>query len=101
MAINSVQGANAYTNVLNTTPQVENTQPRDLNPEASKTELNNENANTAQQAVEVTITQEARQRLSEQNNEESAKVAEQQLENESNQNTASAREVSQIVDIVA
>ncbi len=100
MNINSVQGANAYTNVQNTTPPVDTAQLRDQNLEASRTELNQESTTAAQQAFEVTITQEA-QRLSAETNEESAEVAAQQLEDQNNSNTEPAHETSQIVNIVA
>ncbi len=101
MIINSVQGANAYTNVQNTTPPVDTAQLRDQNLEASRTELNQESTTAAQQAFEVTITQEAQQKLSAENNEDSAQVAAQQLEDQNNPNPEPAHETSQIVNIVA
>ncbi len=105
MNINSVQGANAYTNVQNTTPPVEDTQLKEENLEASRTELNNENTAAAQQAFEVNITQEAQQ-LNAENNVETVQPAAQPIENQTtenqaNQTTATAHETSQIVNIVA
>ncbi len=100
MDINSLQGASAYTNASGSTSPVDNAQLRDQNVEASRTELNQESTTAAQQAFEVTITQEA-QRLSAEKNEESAEVAAQQLEDQNNSNTEPAHETSQIVNIVA
>ncbi len=107
MNINGVQGANAYTNVQNTTPPVDKL--REQNLEASRTELNNENTAAAQQAFEVTITQEAQQ-LSAKSNEAAPEVATQQAvqpiedqptENQANSDTEPVHETSQIVNIVA
>ncbi len=63
MDINSVQGPAAYANTLNTTPPVENTQTRDQNVEASGATLDSQTRQAAQQAFEVNITPEARDRL--------------------------------------
>ncbi len=107
MNINSVQGANAYTNIQNTTPPVDSAKLREQNLEVSRTEQNKENTTAAQQAFEVTITQEAQQ-LSAKNNEAPVQKAAQPIEDQTTKNQAnqnpepeSVHEASQIVNIVA
>ncbi len=109
MIINSVQGANAYTNTQNTSPAVDTAKLKEQNLEVSRTELNTENSTAAQQAFEVSITQEAQQ-LSAKNNEVAAKATAQQAvqpiedqttENQANSDTEPVHERSQIVNIVA
>lgn len=63
MEINSLQGSTAYSNAVNSTKPVENTQLADQNIEASKTSLEPENTRPAQDAFKVSITQEARDQL--------------------------------------
>lgn len=67
MNINSVQGPAAYASTLNTTVPVDNTQTRDQNLAASQAVLDDQTARVAQQAFEVTITQEAQDRLAQEN----------------------------------
>ena len=69
MDINSVQGSAAYANTLNTTPPVESAQTREQNIEASQTRLDEQANRAAQQAFEVNITQEARNRLAQETEE--------------------------------
>ncbi|MCD4674460.1 MAG: hypothetical protein K8S18_00480 [Desulfobacula sp.] len=101
MDINSLQGANAYTSVPNATPPVENTQLRDQNLEASKTDLREESANAAQKAFEVNITRQAQDKLAAEATEESVETQTTTPENQTNQNIIPAHERSQIVNIVA
>ena len=61
MDINNLQGPATYSRSLEKTSQVDNEQIREQNLEASRTELNSENSNTAKKAFEVTITQEAQE----------------------------------------
>lgn len=69
MDINSVQGSAASTNTLSTTPPVENVQTHEQNLEASQTRLDEQANRDAQQAFEVNITQEARNRLAQETEE--------------------------------
>jgi len=101
MDINSLQGANAYTNVSNATPPVDNTLLRDQNLEASQADLSTENTRAAQSAFEVDITQEAQNRLAAQSNEEPVETQATTPEDQTNQNIAQAHELSRIVNIVA
>ncbi|MCP3872227.1 MAG: hypothetical protein GY699_03610 [Desulfobacteraceae bacterium] len=105
MDINSSQGANAYTSAPNATPPVDNTQLREQNVEASRTELNTENTAAAQRAFEVTITQEAQNRLAAdaalRNQEAVNETQATSTENQTNQNAVPPAEANQIVNIVA
>ncbi|MBU1340738.1 MAG: hypothetical protein KKE44_24305 [Proteobacteria bacterium] len=101
MEINSLQGAAAYANVPNATPPVDNTRLREQNVEASRTDLNTENTQAAQQAFEVTLTREAQDRLAAQKAEASNAAQTQPPENQNNGTIAQTYETSQIVNIVA
>ncbi len=57
MDINSLQGSAAYAN--SPTPPVDNTATREQNLEAANTKLNTEKTSAAQEAFEVTISQDA------------------------------------------
>ncbi len=109
MEINNLSGAAAYTNTLTGTPPVEDTQLRDQNIEAARTEIDSQAAGTVQEAFEVTLTQEAQNRLA-----EDAEVAEPPEEAQTeepvqalppevpeNSNLVPANNASQIVNIVA
>lgn len=106
MNINSLQGVHAYTNAPNATPPINNTL-RTQNVEASRTDLTTENTTAAREAFEVNITQEAQDRLAAQTAEapEIPEAPEETQtttpENQTNQTIATAREESQIVNIVA
>ena len=101
MDINSLQGANAYTNVPEATPPVDNTLLRNQNVEASRTDLREESTNAAQKAFEVSITQEAQDRLAAEAAEKPTETRTATPENQNNQDIVPAHEVSQIVNIVA
>ena len=92
MEINSLQGATAYTNVPNTTPQVDKTVLPSQNPETSTVNLNTEKATNGQNAFEVSITQEAQDKLAAQTT---------TPEDQSNQTRKPALETNRIVNIVA
>ncbi|MCD4722643.1 MAG: hypothetical protein K8S13_22715 [Desulfobacula sp.] len=97
MEINSLQGANAYTNLPNAATPLDNSALRDQNLEASGTKLDAESTNAAQKAFEVTITPEAQDKLA-------AEPAETQAttpENQTRQNIVSAHETNRIVNIIA
>jgi len=97
MEINNLQGAKAYTNTPGTTPPV-----RNQNSEASITDLNLENTNTAQQAFQVNITQEAQDKLADQETRNIlAKTQTTTSEDQADNNITPAHEKSQIVNIVA
>ncbi|MFH2061210.1 MAG: hypothetical protein ABIJ59_20280 [Pseudomonadota bacterium] len=109
MEINSLQGAAAYSNASSATSPVNNTHLRDQNIEASRTDLDTQSARAAQEAFQVTLTQEARNLQSEATTrQESATQAQPQEQAQAqppearNNNTISrAIETSQIVNIVA
>jgi len=100
MEMNNMQVGNAYTNPPATTPQVDNTQLRDSNRAASKSDLNMENTNAAQKAFEVSITEDA-QRLAAQAAEKSAQTQTTTPEDQAAQNIVPAQVKSQMVNIVA
>lgn len=107
MEINSLQGAAAYASSLGATQPVENTQTRDQNVEASRTDLTTQSTSVAQEAFEVTITQEAQDRLAEDtaveetDSQEQVPVQAQPLEEQPPEPEQSPAETSQIVNIVA
>ena len=100
MEMNNMQGVNAYTNPPGTTPPVDNTQLQDQNRAASRSDLNTENTNAAQQAFEVSITRDA-QKLAAEAAEESAQTQTTTPEDQAAQNIVQAQGKSQIVNIVA
>ena len=104
MEINNLNASSAYTNASTANPPVHNTQLREQNIEASNAQLDRSTANAAQQAFEVTITQEA-QNLQAQNAQQTeAAVLEAQAQTEQPQNQEDAvpsNKASQIVNIVA
>lgn len=100
MEMNNMQGVNAYTNPPGTTPQVDSTQLRAQNSAASKSDLNTENTNAAQQAFEVSITEDAK-RLAAEAAEESAQTQTTTPEDQAAQNIVPAQVKSQIMNIVA
>lgn len=103
MEINSLQGANAYTNALETTPPTNDARLRDQNLEASRTDLNTESAQAAQKAFEVELTQEAQDRMATERTQEQTRTQAQTTapENQTDQNPVPTQEQSQIVNIVA
>jgi hypothetical protein len=107
MEINSLQGAAAYINASSANSPVDNTQVRDQNIEASRTDLDTRSTTTAQEAFEVTITQEARNLQAEAATEQTTAVAPpegppaQPAETPSNNTVVQASQASQIVNIVA
>lgn len=105
MDINSMQGTAAYANAPGSTPPVENTQPRDQNIEASRTDLDAQTTKAAQEAFEVTITEEARAKLSEEDAVEEAPTQDQLQapppEPKLTEPVQTSNDPSQIVNIVA
>ncbi len=101
MDINSLQGVAAYTNVPNTTPQIDKTILPSQNPETSTADLNTENASNGQNAFEVNITQEAQDRLAAEKTEAQIKKQTTTPDDQSNQNPRPAHGANRIVDIVA
>lgn len=99
MDINSLNGANAYSNIPASTPQVDNTQLREQNREAARSAL--ESQNQAKQAFEVSITQEAREKLAAQSTENTQKAQNEASGNANAKNTIPSHSASQIVYIVA
>lgn len=99
MNINSLQGSTAYTNAPSATPPVDNTQ-RNQNAETSITDLKSDSA-AAPKAFEVTITQEAQNRLAAQKTPAPNETKNTTPENQTGQNMASGYEKSQIMNIVA
>nr|NJM03928.1 hypothetical protein [Desulfobacula sp.] len=101
MDINSLKGASAYTDTRNTTPPVDQTQLQNQNPEASKTVQAKENANAAQKAFEVSLTEEARERMASEASRENLKTQSSAPVDQGGQGVAKAYETSRIVNIVA
>jgi hypothetical protein len=111
MDINSLQGSAAYANTLNATPPVENTQTREQNLAASTARLDEQTTRAAQQAFEVNITQEARDRLARETEEnpveepapaaEPAAVAAPEPSPAPAEETAPVRNTTPLVNIVA
>ncbi len=100
MDINSLQGTTAYTNTPGTTRRIDNAELREQNVKAAKTDLKTEDANAAQKAFEVSITEKARERQASEEAKE-AREAKAEAEMQNNRNTEQAHETSQIVNIVA
>jgi len=101
MDISSLRGVSAYTNTQTTLP-VDQKTIQNQNLEAPKIELTKENANAAQKAFEVTITEEAKARMaSETNPATSEKQSAPSSSDQDTQNVAKAYGTSQIVNIVA
>lgn len=69
MDINSLQGSAAYAKISGSTPPVDNTASRNQNIEAANSTLDAQITARAQQAFEVNITEEARERLARENQE--------------------------------
>lgn len=99
MDINSLNGVNAYSNIPGSTPPVDNTQLREQNREAARLAL--ESQNQAKQAFEVSITQEAREKLAAQSTENTQQAQNEISDNVNAKNTMPAHSASQIVNIVA
>ncbi len=99
MDINSLNGANAYTNTPNSTPSVDHTQLREQNLEASRPALDTQN--TATQAFEVSLTQEAQDRQAAETTQNAQETQTTAPENPNNETTAPAQNPNQIVNIVA
>ena len=98
MDISTIQGSNAYTANQQTPQPVEDTLPKRQNREAS--DLKQDNTRSSQQAFEVTITQEAQDRLAAEKLAVSAAQATAPGRGPSPA-PGSARDASQIVNIVA
>ena len=101
MDINSLQGATAYTNVPNTTPQVDKTVLPSQKPEASTADPNTENTTNGLNAFEVNITQEAQDRLAAETNKDQTNIQTTIPGDQDNLNTKPAHETNRIVNIVA
>ncbi len=111
MDINSLQGSAAYANVPNANPPVENTTARDQNLETPEAPLTTETTSDPKKAFEVTITQEAQDRLNSERAaaEASAQQASEQVapaqaepaEDQKDQNNPPAQGSGPIVNIVA
>ncbi|MBU1196661.1 MAG: hypothetical protein KKE62_10355 [Proteobacteria bacterium] len=99
MDINSLNGANAYSNIPGSAPQVDNTQLREQNREAAGSDL--ESQNRATRAFEVSITQEARAKLAAQTTENTQQAQNEASGSANTRNTMPAHSASQIVNIVA
>ena len=95
MAINSVQGASAYTNAINSAPPVDETTTRNQNIEASRTELDTQSSAVAQQAFEVNITQEAQDRLAREESQQRAQEAQQARDTQQAQQDQAAQQTEQ------
>ena len=103
MEINSLQGAAVYSNAA-ATPSVENTQLRNQNIESSRSDLDTRTANTAREAFEVNLTQEAQNLSAGQTvPQENLNADQSQARPPENQNTpaAESNDTSRIVNIVA
>ena len=103
MEINSLQGAAAYSNAT-ATPSVENTQLRNQNIESSRSDLDTRTANTAREAFEVNLTQEAQNLSAGQTvPQENLNADQSQARPTENQNTSAteSNDTSRIVNIVA
>lgn len=99
MNINSLNGVNAYSNIPASTPPVDNSQLQEQNREASRSELDYQ-ART-KQAFEVSITEEARQRLAAQNAENSRQARSEEIDSKDRNTIVPSQNASQIVNIVA
>lgn len=100
MDINSIQGANAYQNTQSTPPPVDDTQLREQNVEASRSEL--DTRREASRAFEVSLTQEARDLLAAEENDRATEPAESTTsEAAANEPVVPTQDASQIVNIVA
>ncbi len=100
MEINSSNGINAYANVPHTTPSTDNSQLRQENTEASRSDIDPQSSAT--QAFEVSITQEAQDRLAAENTQETEQAqAAAQPEDNTNEPAAPAQNTSPVVNIVA
>lgn len=95
MDINSLRGISAYANTP--TPPVDQNQ----NVEASKADLAKENTNAAQNAFEVTITEEAREKSTLEAKQETNKTQSAPPVDQGAQNEAKEYEASRIVNIIA
>ncbi|OGR45192.1 MAG: hypothetical protein A3J80_06260 [Desulfobacula sp. RIFOXYB2_FULL_45_6] len=101
MDINSLRGVSAYTSTQNTTPPVDQTVLQNQNLEASKAELTKENADVAQKAFEVTITEEAQKKIAAETTQKTSEALPEPPVDQSAQTVSKAYETSQIVNIVA
>lgn len=101
MDINNLRGASAYMNPPAPTPPVDQTMLQNQNLEASKAELTKETAVAAQKAFEVTITEEALEKMASEKKSETAEIQSAPPPDQSAQTVAKAYETSQIVNIVA
>jgi hypothetical protein len=101
MDINSLKGVSAYTNTQNTASPVDQALIQNQNLETSRTELTKENANAAQKAFEVSITQEAQAKMAFEAKQETTEKKAAPPVNQGAQNVSKAYESSQIVNIVA
>ena len=102
MDINSLRGVSAYTNPINTTPPIDQTMLQNQNLEASKAELTKETADAAQKAFEVTLTEEAQERMASETKPETSETQSAPPPSDQGaQGVAKAYETSQIVNIVA
>ncbi len=109
MEINNLSGAAAYANTLTGTPPVEDTQLRDQNIEAARTQIDSQTVSTAQEAFEVSLSREAQSRLAEDTEateppeatqtEEPVQALPPEVPN--NSNPVPVNNTSQIVNIVA
>ena len=97
MDIKSSQAAGAYTTPPATTPPADNTLLKTRTEQAPGTETTPD----SQRAFEVTLTPEAQTRLAADATQASAKTQPAMPENKDGQNTASAHQARQLVDIVA
>jgi len=101
MDINSLKGISAYTDTRNTTPPVDQAQLQTQTLEASKAAQAKENTNAAQKAFEVSLTEEARDRMASQASQEKLKTQSSAPVDQGGQGVAKAYETSRIVNIVA
>lgn len=101
MDMSSLKGVSAYTNTRNTTPPVDQAQLQNQNLEALKTGQAKENANAAQKAFEVSLTEEAREKMASEASQEKLKTQSSAPVDQGGQGAAKAYETSRIVNIVA
>lgn len=97
MNITNINGANAYANAPQLTPPVDNTQLKEQNIQASRSDL--ETQDTATGAFELSITQEARDRAATENTDQQNTT--QTPPEDTAQTVVPAQDASQIVNIVA
>ena len=106
MAINTIQGSNAYTPHKSTPVQIDDTLLKNQNREAAQTDLNRENTRAVQDAVNVRITQAALDRQAAERSDQppalpSVQAADSKETDQADQSPAQARQASYTINIFA